>query len=402
MKKLFAAATTAAIALTAGTPALAQDATISIEGQAWLDRNTNRAYDEGEVLLANEPGGTIVKDDSGEVVATFATDANGRYAVKDLPAGKYRVEHPVTTRYNFLPEHRTTEGGTVHLRFYGSWFEVNSFLDTNLDFVRQPDEELLDAGTLNGKPLPKPGEDGKVVVNDLPFGDFVYAAADHSARNLRLADGATRTKNFRLEKFDNAEHLDARHVAIKGDLAVEMPVLTPSKDVYVRDEEADVVIKITNKGEAPEKASFVLASYYAKTLSMSDNVVSVNDRGYEWQTREPLAPGASVDVKMRVKFVEAKDQTLHVIVQPSRFFKEPFGDNVAIRKIEVVEPGAETTTSAPTSTAAPATTDQAVAKAGNSSGLASTGASPLGFLGLGALLLAAGASAFFVARRRRS
>jgi LPXTG-motif cell wall-anchored protein len=43
-----------------------------------------------------------------------------------------------------------------------------------------------------------------------------------------------------------------------------------------------------------------------------------------------------------------------------------------------------------------------VAKAGSNSGLASTGASPLGFLGLGALLLAAGFGAFFVARRRRS
>ncbi|HUQ57554.1 hypothetical protein [Lentzea sp.] len=44
-----------------------------------------------------------------------------------------------------------------------------------------------------------------------------------------------------------------------------------------------------------------------------------------------------------------------------------------------------------------ATDQQPVAKAGNSSGLASTGASPLGFLGLGALLLAA-----FSAARRRS
>jgi LPXTG-motif cell wall-anchored protein len=42
-----------------------------------------------------------------------------------------------------------------------------------------------------------------------------------------------------------------------------------------------------------------------------------------------------------------------------------------------------------------------VAQAGTKAGLASTGASPLGFLALGALLLAAGTSAFFLARRRR-
>ena len=73
--------------------------------------------------------------------------------------------------------------------------------------------------------------------------------------------------------------------------------------------------------------------------------------------------------------------------------------------VEVVEKSVETTAPVtPTTAAAPptTTTEPAIAKAGNGSGLASTGASPLGFIGLGALLLAAGASAFPIARRRRS
>ncbi|NKE55605.1 LPXTG cell wall anchor domain-containing protein [Lentzea sp. PSKA42] len=77
------------------------------------------------------------------------------------------------------------------------------------------------------------------------------------------------------------------------------------------------------------------------------------------------------------------------------------GTNVK-KQIKVVEKGATTAPSS-SQTAAPTTTiTSAVAKAGNKAGLASTGASPLGFLALGAVLLAAGASAFFVARRRRS
>jgi hypothetical protein len=193
-------------------------------------------------------------------------------------------------------------------------------------------------------------------------------------------------------------------VAIKGDFAVDVPVLTPAKDVYVLGEEADVVIKISNKGEVAEKASFVLASYDAETLSHSDNVVAYNHTGFEFETKDPIAPGTSIDVKLRIRFTKTEIESLHVIVRPSRFFKDPFSDNVAVRKVKVVEKGAETTTPATTeTTAVPATTTTpAVAKAGNSSGLASTGASPLGFLGLGSLLLAAGAAAFFVARRRRS
>jgi hypothetical protein len=414
VKNVIAVATTAALALTAtGAPALAQDdAKISIEGLAWLDRNGNRAHDQGEVVLANEQGGTIVRVDSGEIAATYSTDANGRYEVGNLPAGKYRVELPAIDRYNASTSHpldRTTEGGTVNVRLYGSRVYGYSYVDANLDNVRQAEEKLLSPGTLNGKALPAPDEKGYFELDDLPFGDYTFVAADHSGQKLRLVDGAgvdkaTRTETFKLERFANFRAYDVRHVAIKGDFAAAVPVLTPSKDVYVLGEEADVVIKISNKGEVAEKPSFVLASYDAETLSHSDNVVAYNHTGFEFEAKDPIPAGASIDVKLRIRFTETEIESLHVIVRPSKFPKDPFSDNVAVRKVKVVEKGAETTAPATTeTTAAPATTTTpAVAKAGNRSGLASTGASPLGFLGLGSLLLAAGAAAFFVARRRRS
>lgn len=415
MKNVIAVATTAALALTAaGAPAFAQDeAKISIEGLVWLDRNGNRVHDQGEVVLANEQGGTIVKVSSGEVVATYSTDANGRYKVENLPAGKYRVELPAIDRYNSNtshPKERTTEGGTVNVRLYGSRVFGYSYVDSNQDHTRQADEQLLSPGTLNGTPVPMPDEKGYFEVDDLPFGDYTFVAADHAGRKLRLVDEAnidkvTRTEKFTLERFANFRSYDLRNVAIKGDFAVDVPVLTPAKDVYVLGEEADVVIKLSNKGEVAEKASFVLASYDAETLSHSDNVVAYNHTGFEFESKDPIAPGKSIDVKLRIKFTSTEIESLHVIVRPSKFFKDPFKDNVAVRKLKVVEKGAETTvpTTPTQTTATPTTTTQpAVAKAGNKSGLASTGASPLGAIALGSLLLVAGAGAFFVARRRRS
>lgn len=71
-----------------------------------------------------------------------------------------------------------------------------------------------------------------------------------------------------------------------------------------------------------------------------------------------------------------------------------------------MEKGAETTTptTSPTQTIAPTTitTAPAVVNAGKKDDLALTGASPLGFIALGGLLLVAGAGVFLGARRRRS
>ncbi|NKE55606.1 LPXTG cell wall anchor domain-containing protein [Lentzea sp. PSKA42] len=410
MKNVFAVATTAALVLTAaGTPAFAQDEKIAIEGLLYLDRNGSRAHDAGEVVLANEPG-TIVKAESGETVAQFSTDANGKYRVENLPAGTYRVELDAAMRdfhSPVSPRERTTTGGVVDVRFFGAHFYGFSFLDKNEDRVRQADEELLNPGTLNGKPLPMPNDEGKFDVDDLRAGDYTFVAADYTDKKYRLVtesevDRATRTVTFKLAKFANFKTVDVRNVPIKGDFAAEVPVLTPSKDTYVLGDAADVVIKISNKGEVAEKPSFVLASYDAETLSHSDNVVAYNHTGFEFESKDPIAPGKSIDVKLRIKFTTTKIESLHVIVRPSKFGKDSFKDNVAVKPIKVVEKGATTAPSSSQTAAPTTTTTPAVAKAGNKSGLASTGASPLGFLALGALLLAAGTGAFFVARRRRS
>ena len=134
----------------------------------------------------------------------------------------------------------------------------------------------------------------------------------------------------------------------------------------------------------------------------------LNGRDDEFETVSKILPGQQVEVTLKV---ELNDVTFDEVWPIARFnfghLKDVDHKNNVVRlPIKVVEKSTTTEPSAPSSTsqtAAPTTTTTpAVAKAGNSSGLASTGASPLGFLGLGALLLAAGTAAFLVARRRRS
>ncbi len=413
MRKYLAVAMTAALVLPATGVAAAQDEKITIDGLVWIDRNGNKVRDAGEVVLPNEPGGSIVKVDTGETVAEFSTDAGGKYRVENLPAGKYRVELAAIAKNEFhilVPaKHRVTEGGTVDLRFLGGNVQGASFLDANQDNVRQADEELLNPGTLNGKPVPMPGEDGKFIVDDLRFGDFTFVAADHSAKKYQLVDGtnvdkATRTLNFKLESLENSHKLvDVRNVRIKGDLAIETPVVLPAKDAYLVGDEVDVQLKITNKGTAAEQPEFMLMLWgtSAKTLSFSGNVTSARDNGDTFKAKEPLAPGQTLDVKLRVKFLTTELESVHVIVVHSKWGNDPMANNNVKLPVRIVEKGAETTTptTSPTTTT---TTTPAVANVSKKDGLASTGASPLGFLSLGSLLLLAGAGAFLVARRRRS
>jgi LPXTG-motif cell wall-anchored protein len=206
------------------------------------------------------------------------------------------------------------------------------------------------------------------------------------------------------DRFTSAP-IDIRYFNPKGDLAISTPVLSPAKDVYVVGDEVEATFQITNKGEAPESPTFTTGKWSLTTLAHSDNVEPTPGSYDEFAVKSPLLPGQSIDVKIRVRFDTTEPVQVNVLVRPSRWGDDPFKDNVRVVPIKIAERSAEISTppASSTTTAPPATTTtRAVAKAGDKSGLASTGASPLGFLALGALLLAAGLGAFFVARRRRS
>lgn len=422
MQKIFAVAMTAALVLPAvATSAAAQDQ-ITFDGLIWFDRNGNTTKDADEPVRANVPGVRVLDAATKQEVARANTDADGRYSVT-LPAGpEYRLE-----TLDMLVYANTTEpiwfrkeGGTFNFGQRGRGISGRSFVDRNRDGVRQSDEELLSPGTLNGEQIPVSRENGQFSIEDLPFGKYKFVAADYTKRGLALVkpegtnpiDWATGTLEFTLSDVEGPGPLDAMYFEPQGDGALEGTAISPAKDTYVVGEQIEVTFKLLNKGDVPGKLSVVmfgLGSADAKLISLSDNVTGTMQ---DFETVEKLLPGESITVVLKLELASTELTEISPFARP---FIGGFRDvdhknqgQALYKKIKVVEKGTTTepTTSTPSSSATTAptstTTTTAVAKAGNKSGLASTGASPLGFLALGSLLLAAGLSAFFVARRRRS
>ncbi|MDT7790546.1 MAG: hypothetical protein QOF58_8965 [Pseudonocardiales bacterium] len=415
MRKLFAVATTAVLLLPVAGTAAAQEEKVFIGGLVWFDRNSDMKPNPAEPGVANEKIVKIVKEDTGELVGEYTTDKDGIYVARDLPKAKYVVTVEVRGRYWTTTKDRaTTEGGTVDFGVRGGSLIGYSFLDQNRNgsLDANEGEHSLEPGTLNGKKL-EVQPNNQFVVEDLPFGRYELVATDYRRDGLTLWDTKTSSgldwvtgrRVYDIDENFSSAPIDILYFNPKGDLAITLPELSPAKDVYVVDDEADATFRITNKSEAPELPTFTTGEWAKNTLSYSAGIELVPGSWDEFAVKSPLLPGQSLDVKIRVKLSATDVEKVNVLVRPSKWGDDPFRNNVQIRPIKVVQKGAETTTSTTSpaeTTTTTTTTTPAVAKVGNKTGLASTGASPLGFLALGALLLAAGLSAFFVARRRRS
>ncbi|MEU0877628.1 LPXTG cell wall anchor domain-containing protein [Lentzea sp. NPDC005914] len=422
MKKHLAVATTAAFLLAgAGLPAAAQDETITVEGVIFLDRNGNESYDAGETVRANGPGVWVTNVDTNEKVGEFGTDANGRYRAV-LPKGpKYLVVNQDKNGFD-LPfgARPATEDLKLDFPLWGRFIEGHSFVDTNGDGVKQ-DGEAPATGEIkvSGKATDgtqvdvatKPGADG-LFRFELKIGDYTLTAPDLSRQGLALAKPRGSTDIDWLTGQakiggDRNTRIDMRYFEPKADSALEDTTISPAKDTYTVGDQIDVKFKLVNKGDLPGKMSvvmFSIAETDVKILSRSDNVTGTMQ---DFETVRKILPGESVTVEMKLELASTEVTEIYPFVRPFvGGYKDVDHKNQgqSFRKVIKVVEKSTATPSTPASspeTTTPTTTP-AVAKAGNKSGLASTGASPLGFLALGALLLAAGTGAFFVARRRRS
>ncbi|PWK90518.1 LPXTG-motif cell wall-anchored protein [Lentzea atacamensis] len=420
MKKQCAVAITAAFLLAgAALPASAQDETITVEGVIFLDRNGNEAYDAGETVRANGPGVWVTNLDTNEKVAEFRTDANGRYRAV-LPKGpRYMVINQDKDGFELPWGARPTDKDlTLDFPLWGRFIDGFSFVDTNGDGVKQAEEkattgEIKVSGKTQGGAqvdvAATPGADGSFRF-ELPVGAYTVTAPDLVRQGLALAKPLGANDIDWLTGQAKADQrntrIDARYFEPKADSAVEDLAVAPAKDTYTVGEQIDVRFKLANKGDVPGGLRFVMFGPDAKLLSHSGNVTGANG---DFATVAKVLPGESVTVELKFELTKAGA----IEIWP---FADPFvgghkdvdrtNQGTAIKKtVNVVEKSTTTppTSASPSETTAPTTTTTpAVAKAGNKTGLASTGASPLGFLALGGVLLAAGLSVFFVARRRRS
>jgi hypothetical protein len=425
VKKFLTVATTAALVLTAtGAPAFAQDETIKVEGLVFLDRNLDRVFDAGDSARANGPGVRVINQDTDEIVGDFGTGADGRYRAV-LPKGpEYTVAiWDFEYSFNRVSYDTVTESKSdADFALFGHIVNGFSFVDANGDGVKQTGEKtsagrIKVTGTAAGGRAveleAQPGADGAYSL-DLPNGEFTVTAADLTPGGLTLAepksdhdiDWLTGSRKIQ-QMIDHRTHrVDLRYAEAKADIALETAI-TPAKETYTRGDQIDLKLTLSNKGNVPVAPTFVLGSFQAKLVSYGDNVTLRPGTDEDFTVVDKILPGKQLDVALKIELNDLEYNEVHAMAR-FNFGRLPdvnHKNNVAIKQIKVVEKGASTAPATPSSETAVApttTTDPAVAKAGNNSGLASTGASPLGFLGLGALLLAAGTAAFFVARRRRS
>ncbi|MET9628692.1 hypothetical protein ABZX92_14640 [Lentzea sp. NPDC006480] len=423
MNKHLAVATTAAFLLAgAGLPASAQDETITVEGVVYFDHNFNEKNDAGDTVRANGLGVTVTNIDAGGTVGEFRTDADGRYQAV-LPKGpRYMVileKDGFDAPWGARP---TSENLTLDFALHGSFINGFSFVDANGDGVKQdaedpaPGEIKASGKTADGKQIDvaaKPGADGSFRF-ELQPGAYVVTAPDLVKEGLALAKPLGANDIDWLTGQANAgagnTRVDLRYFKPKADAAVEEFAVTPAKAEYTVGDQADVKIKLTNKGDNPGALSFAVYGP-VEFLKASDNVRGLGNAG-SYETVAKLLPGESVTVDLKIEFpAVAGEGPLGTMVRPfigghpdvDRSNQGPrLNKLVKVVEKSTTTPTTPTSETTPTTTTPTTTTTPAVAKAGNKTGLALTGASPLGFLGLGALLLAAGLSAFFVARRRRS
>lgn len=424
MKKQLAVAMTAAFLLAgAGLPASAQDETITVEGVIFLDHNSNEKYDQGETVRANGPGVWAKNLDTNQTVGEFGTDANGRYKAV-LPKGpRYLIGNRDVNGFGHPWAARPADKDlTLDFPLWGSFIDGFSFVDANGDGVKQADEKVHGGKvTVTGEAHTDPKTQVKVEAEvtadgsyhvELPEGDYTVTAPDLTQQGLALAKplGANDIDWLTGQRTVGGDarntRVDARYFEPKADIGVEASVV-PAKDSYVVGEQADIKLVLSNKGDLPVRPSFVMASFHVKLLSSSSNVKAINGHAYEFETVDKILPGDRVEVVLKAELNDTAFTEVWPIVRFNfGYLKDVDHKNNVVRlPVEVVEKSTTTptTSTSPSETTAPTTTTTpAVAKAGNNSRLASTGASVLGFLGLGALLLAGGLGALFVARRRRS
>jgi hypothetical protein len=416
-----------AVALTSPL-AVAQEDTVTLEGLVWFDRNANGVVDAGEPPLAN---GRAVRVFNGkEFIGEYGTDANGRYKVEGLPNTQLSIYnhntdiYEATTTSSFFPH----GGGTFDFGIRGGTVQAFSYVDFNLDGVKSAYEEevpgdqplrLTYYGLISGgepdkgvvMPAPTRGANGEFTFSDVPLGEHVLGA-DNRWPDLKLApplvdhdiDPVTRQKAIVVREAETTR-VDARYTYPDADFVAGAAKLVPGKDGYRPGDEVELVVPITNKGEAADKPSFLLLGAVPRVVSTSANVVAVGPA--EFALRDLMAVDETVEVRVKFVLDDPEVEQFHLFIDPVSALNHRDVDrknNHAI--VPVTYLPAEPTTTPPTGTTTttapptPTTTSTAVIVAGGR-GLANTGAAPLPFLGIGVLLLIGGGALTFLAARRR-
>ncbi|OKI39270.1 hypothetical protein A6A25_03670 [Saccharothrix sp. CB00851] len=400
--------------------AVAEENTVALDGLVWFDRDADGVVDAGEPPLANGRGVRVFDATTKQFIGEYGTDANGRYRVEGLPDVPLAIYNHNTDIFEATTEstlNPVSGGGTFDFGVRGGTVRGFSFRDRNRDGVRQTHEGdvpgaptvRLIHGIVDVKPATR-GVNGEYEFTDVPVGDKVTIVAD-KAPELKLApkvsefdvDPVTRDKKI-VVRAGETTRVDVRYTHLDADFVAGTPRLEPAADAYRVGDVVTFVVPMTNGGEAPDIPDMVVFGSTPEFVGAGDGVTVITP-GQEFRLSEPMAVGATVEVRLTYRLDDPEFDRFHLLIRPFSALgheETNFRDNHAVVPLVYAtgEQPTSTTTTAPTTTPTTATTPVVVA-GGSGNGLASTGAAPLPWLAIGGLLLGAGALALLAARGRR-
>lgn len=420
MRWMSVAAAVSLAAVVLAVPAQAEPGgTGAIEGWTFLDLDSDgvRDADERGTVLAAVRVENVA---TGEVHDVTGGLSGGSYRVHDLSAGTYEVsakadQYVATTRKSVRVEVVAGAVAGADFGFRGGVVTGFAWIDENVDGVRQPAEPpLTDTPFMaHGGGFAGSGhtdDEGRYRIEGLPAGAYrlnLYSPSLDRGFTVPGGDSAFDPVTGRTAEFDvapggEAGPFGAGFKRAEHDAAVTA-LRVPERPAVGG--EATVEVELHNGGNVPVRLN--------GEVRFPDGLtpVSVEEGGSVGGQTVTLAsshladvqPGGSVTFAITARVdralvdAEVRATTKWVFVEPERD-TDP-GNNVLVRTISTAEAGPVST---PPGTATSTSTPVVIAAAGATAGLASTGASPVPLLVIGALLLLAGGAAYLVARRRRA
>ena len=403
----------------AAVPATAQEATGSVVGRVWFDRDGDRQQDAGE------PGtrGPVDLHRDGTLVGTFRADADGRYSMTGLAPGDYRVTNTAGADYAATTprEVDVSVGATaarVDFGMRGGRVAGLVWFDRSGDGLRQDGEDAMpidDPVRLEGIDVPAMDravdDTGHFAFEDLPNRETYWLFAP----NRLTTDFDEYTVRSGDSVIDPATGSSAPFaIRDSQEVAVGVGYRAPRLD-FVLDELSaaparagrpfTAIAQVTNLGKVADDFYAKLTLPAGVTLTGTSGMKRVDGPGTTAVSATPLAAGAIT----RVSFTLVADRPvggaeLTVEIGPSTFVDDPNRANNTRSTTLTGAAATGTGASDRTTEVKPvAETRRATARTGGAAAagnLADTGASPVVALVLASVLVAAGAALVVVMRRR--
>jgi hypothetical protein len=402
----------------AAVPAVAQEASGSIAGRVWFDRDGDRQQDAGE------PGtrGPLDLYRDGALVGTYRADADGRYSMTGLAPGDYRVSNTAGADYAATTprEVDVSVGGAAATADFGMrGGRVSGFVwfDRSGDGFRQDGEDPMPIDQevrLEGIDAPAMNrtvdDTGHFAFEDLPDRDTYWLFAP----NRLTTDGDELTTKSPDSVIDPATGSSAPFaIQNSATVAVGIGYRDARLDIVLDDltvpqakvgKPITVVAQLTNLGKVADDCFARLTLPTGVTLTGMSGMTPTDGPGIGGVTTTPLAPGAITTVTFTLTSDRPQSgATVTATVGASTHVNDPHPANNTLSrtltvtaapgaavKVPAIKPVADRRPADAKDTMTPATTEN----------LASTGASPVVPLALATVLVAAGAALVVVMRRR--